>query len=125
MVDKNHGFIIRCEILIASKIQREGEKCPLIVSQSILTRKEAGMDTGQTKREEAIQQLVEEQEQLLRGLLSLIDTLVDRNPTESKPDVAQKHDNVFDEIIYTLHQCRGLITDATVKVQEGIIRKVY
>jgi len=57
------------------------------------------MDMGQAKRGEAIQQLVEEQEQLLRGLLSLIDTLVDRNPTESKPDVAQKHDNVFDEII--------------------------
>ena len=36
--DKNHGFIIRCEILIASKIQREGEKCPLL--QTILTRKE-------------------------------------------------------------------------------------
>ena len=83
------------------------------------------MDLGQTKREQAIHKLVEEQGELLRGLVSLIDTLVDRNPTESKPDVAQKPDNVFDEIIDTLHQCRGLIREATVKVQEGIIRKVY
>ena len=79
----------------------------------------------EAKREQAIQELVEEQRQLLRGLLSLIDTLVDRHPTESKPDVAAKHDNVFDEIIDTLHQCRGLIREATVKVQAGIIRKVY
>ena len=81
----------------------------------------------EAKREQAIQDLVEEQGELLRGLVSLIDTLVDRHPTsaESKHDVAQKHDNVFDEIIDTLHQCRGLIREATEKVQAGIIRKVY
>lgn len=82
------------------------------------------MATGQTK-EQTIQDLVLEQSELLYELVRTIDTLVERNPkpeSEGK-EVAQRADNVFDEIIDTLHKCRGLVKEATEKVQVGIIAK--
>ncbi len=77
------------------------------------------------QREQTIFDLVAEQRKLLYGLLSEIDNLIERNPKpECETKDGETYDNVFDEIIKTLTQCRGQIREATEKVQGGISRKV-
>ena len=85
------------------------------------------MDTGQSAKEQNIQDLLAKQEELLRKLVNEVDSLVERNPkptAEEIKDAAQKPDNVFDEIIDTLRTCRGLTREAIEKVQAGITAKV-
>ena len=81
---------------------------------------------GQATKEQTIQDLVAEQSELLYKLVNVIDTLVERNPRPeaTAKEVAQRPDNVFDEIIDTLHRCRGLGREAIEKVEAGIIAKV-
>ena len=84
------------------------------------------MSTGGTKQEQTIKEQTEELQELLKVLLVNIDNLVERNPKpaagESK--VAESPENVFDEIMSNLRHCRGLVREATEKVQDGISRKV-
>ncbi len=81
---------------------------------------------GQNKEKEAIKNQGEELVELLYTLLTVINGLVERNPkpTESDSKVESQSDNVFDEIASTLRHCRGLIREATEKVQGGISGKV-
>ena len=86
------------------------------------------MDTvGRATKEQNIKDLAEELRELLHVLLQNVDNLVERNPKPEEPgkDVAERPDNVFDEISKTLSRCRGLVREATEKVQEGISRKVH
>ena len=84
------------------------------------------MVTGETQKEQVIKGIVEEQRALLHQLVALIDTLVERNPAAEEACASARviPNNVFDEIIDTLGKCRGLIKEATEKVQSGIINKV-
>jgi len=83
------------------------------------------MDTGGAK-EQTIKEMAEQQKEMLYQLVLNINNLVERNPKpeETGKDIAQRPDNVFDEIIDTLTSCRGLIMEATDKVQMGISHKV-
>lgn len=83
------------------------------------------METGQATKEQTIQDLVGEQSKLLYDLVGIIDTLVERNPRpkSGEKEVSERPNNVFDEIIDTLHKCRGLVREATEKVEAGIIAK--
>lgn len=85
------------------------------------------MATGQDAKEQTIKEQTEELRELLGVLVVNIDNLVERNPKPTAETSVDKPrpDNVFDEIISTLKHCRGLIREATEKVQEGISRKVH
>lgn len=85
------------------------------------------MAQGERPKEVTIKEQTEELEELLKVLLVNIDNLVERNPkpTSEESKVRDRPDNVFDEIISNLRDCRGLIREATEKVQDGISRKVH
>ncbi len=78
-------------------------------------------------KERTIVDMVNEQRDTLRILVNNVDNLVQRNPAPDScgTEVSQRPDNVFDGIISTLYDCRGLIREATEKVQDGISRKVF
>lgn len=68
-----------------------------------------------------------ELEELLRMLNQKIDDLVQRNPIPEMAQEAKKsarEANVFDEIIYVLAVCRGLVRGIDDKVTAGISQKV-
>ena len=84
------------------------------------------MAQGESTKEVTIKEQTEELQELLKVLLMNINNLVERNPqpTGEESKVSDRPDNVFDEIIRKLRHCRGLIWEATEKVQDGISRKV-
>lgn len=84
------------------------------------------MNTGVAKQDQTIKEQTEELQELLKMLVVDIDNLVERNPkpTVEESKVAERPENVFDEIISNLKHCRGLVREATEKVQIGISRKV-
>ena len=81
---------------------------------------------GQIKKEESIKKQGEELVELLYTLVTVINGLVERNPKPPEPDTKaeSQSDNVFDEIASTLRHCRGLIREATEKIDVGISSKV-
>lgn len=84
------------------------------------------MDEGRDAKQVAIKDQAEELQEILYGLVAQIDNLVERNPKPATATVGPQDqaDNVFDEIASTLRHCRGLVREATEKVQAGIASKV-
>ena len=78
------------------------------------------------KQEVAIKEQTKELQGILQVLVEHIDNLVERNPKPATADkgLQDRADNVFDEIASTLRHCKGLVREATEKVQAGIASKV-
>jgi len=84
------------------------------------------MASEEAKRAATIKEETEELQELLRILLLNINNLVERNPKdEAATPVEPRPDNVFDEILREIAVCKGLILEATEKVDMGISYKVH
>lgn len=78
--------------------------------------------------ERKIKDMAEEQLRMLYELVAVIDDLVARNKPEcgeAQPTPRSIEGNIFEEIANIMGRGRGLIREATEKVQVGIAEKVH